>query len=312
MALICQKRMGNAFCSRQTAPNTRRPSPRTVLAKAAVNVEQLKALKEELHGYITSKHCNPIIVRLAWHESGTYNKEIKDWPARGGANGAIRFDAELKHGANAGLTIARNLLTPLKKKYPDVSYADLYQMASAVAVEAAGGPKIPMKYGRRDVESDTQCPPEGNLPDAGHPFHDGSKSPADHIRRIFYRMGFTDQEIVVLSGGHTIGRSRPDRSGWGKESTKYTKDGPGNKGGQSWTADWLVFNNSYFVDVKEKKDAELLVLPTDACIFEDEGFRPFAEKYAASQDAFFTDYAAAHAKLSELGVEWVPGAPVTI
>lgn len=39
--------------------------------------------------------------------------------------------------------------------------------------------------------------------------------------------------------------------------------------------------------------------------------RPFAEKYAADQDAFFADYAVAHAKLSELGVQW-DGEPVTI
>lgn len=40
--------------------------------------------------------------------------------------------------------------------------------------------------------------------------------------------------------------------------------------------------------------------------------RPFAEKYAADEEAFFADYAQAHAKLSELGVEWVEDAPVTI
>jgi hypothetical protein len=40
--------------------------------------------------------------------------------------------------------------------------------------------------------------------------------------------------------------------------------------------------------------------------------RPFAEKYAADESAFFSDYALAHAKLSELGVKWAPGAPVTI
>ena len=34
--------------------------------------------------------------------------------------------------------------------------------------------------------------------------------------------------------------------------------------------------------------------------------RPYAEKYAVDQDAFFEDYAKAHAKLSELGVEWDP------
>lgn len=40
--------------------------------------------------------------------------------------------------------------------------------------------------------------------------------------------------------------------------------------------------------------------------------RPYAEKYAADQAAFFSDYATSHAKLSELGVDWVPGAPVAL
>lgn len=59
----------------------------------------------------------------------------------------------------------------------------------------------------------------------------------------------------------------------GKADTKYTKDGPGLKGGQSWTPDWLTFNNSYFTEVKAKRDAELLVLETDACLFEDDKFK---------------------------------------
>ena len=39
--------------------------------------------------------------------------------------------------------------------------------------------------------------------------------------------------------------------------------------------------------------------------------RPYAEKYAADEKAFFEDYGKAHAKLSELGVEWDPE-PFTI
>ena len=34
--------------------------------------------------------------------------------------------------------------------------------------------------------------------------------------------------------------------------------------------------------------------------------RPYAEKYAESQEAFFDDYIKAHLKLSELGVKWDP------
>lgn len=43
-------------------------------------------------------------VRLGWHDAGTYDKNIEEWPQRGGANGSLRFDVELKHGANAGIT----------------------------------------------------------------------------------------------------------------------------------------------------------------------------------------------------------------
>ncbi|GLC36642.1 hypothetical protein PLESTM_000484300 [Pleodorina starrii] len=303
----------------------------TVRVKAAVNVEQLKALREELFNYINSRGCNPIIVRLGWHDSGTYDKNIAEWPACGGATGSIRFKPEIDHAANKGLAIALGILAPIKKKYPDVSYADLFQMASAVAVEAAGGPKIPMRYGRKDASGPEQCAPDGRLPGAAHPFADGSVSPAEHLRRVFYRMGLEDRDIVVLSGGHTLGRARPERSGFGEHSTKYTAVGPGastaspsgspdrpvtpkpvGQLGSSWTVNWLEFDNSYFREIKSKRDAELLVLPTDACIFEDEAFRPYAEKYAADQEAFFADYKVSHAKLSELGVEWEEGAPVTL
>jgi len=134
----------------------------------------------------------------------------------------------------------------------------------------------------------------------------GPPSPAEHLREVFYRMGLNDKEIVALSGAHTLGRARPERSGWGKPETKYTKDGPGAPGGQSWTSQWLKFDNSYFKDVKERQDQDLLVLPTDAVLFEDSSFKVYAEKYAEDQDAFFKDYAEAHAKLSNLGAKFDP------
>jgi ABC-type glycerol-3-phosphate transport system substrate-binding protein len=94
------------------------------------------------------------------------------------------------------------------------------------------------------------------------------------------------------------------QSGVDAALAKYTEKGPGAPGGQSWTPEWLKFDNSYFVDVKEQKDADLLVLPTDACLFDDEGFRPHAERYAADQEAFFKDYVESHLKLSELGAKF--------
>ncbi|TKY74259.1 L-ascorbate peroxidase T [Spatholobus suberectus] len=280
----------------------------TVLAPKsfASDPDQLKSAREDIKELLRSKFCHPILIRLGWHDAGTYNKNIEEWPQRGGANGSLRFEIELKHAANAGLVNALKLLQPIKDKYSGVTYADLFQLAGATAVEEAGGPKIPMKYGRVNVSEPEQCPEEGRLPDAGPP------SPADHLRQVFYRMGLNDKEIVALSGAHTLGRSRPDRSGWGKPETKYTKDGPGAPGGHSWTVQWLKFDNSYFKDIKEKKDEDLLVLPTDAALFEDPSFKVYAEKYAEDQEAFFKDYAEAHAKLSNLGAKFDPPEGIVI
>ncbi|XP_054788305.1 probable L-ascorbate peroxidase 6, chloroplastic/mitochondrial isoform X2 [Prosopis cineraria] len=272
----------------------------------ASNPDQLRSAREDMRELLKTKFCHPILIRLAWHDAGTYNKSIEEWPQRGGANGSLRFEVELRHAANAGLVNALKLLQPIKDKYSGLTYADLFQLAAATAVEEAGGPKMPMKYGRLDVSGPEQCPEEGRLPDAGPP------SPADHLRQVFYRMGLNDREIVALSGAHTLGRARPERSGWGKPETKYTKDGPGEPGGQSWTVQWLKFDNSYFKDIKERKDEELLVLPTDAVLFEDPSFKVYAEKYAEDQEAFFKDYADAHAKLSNLGAKFDPPEGIVI
>lgn len=56
----------------------------------------------------------PVLVRLAWHASGTYDKET----GTGGSNGAtMRFAPEGDHGANAGLKHARDFLEPVKGKH---------------------------------------------------------------------------------------------------------------------------------------------------------------------------------------------------
>ncbi|CAL9099905.1 unnamed protein product [Musa textilis] len=290
-AAIGSRRTTSAIGSRRTT---------SVVVCAASDPAQLRSAREDIKELLKTTFCHPILVRLGWHDAGTYDKNIAEWPKRGGANGSLRFEIELKHAANAGLVNALKLLQSIKDKYSSITYADLFQLASATAIEEAGGPKIPMKYGRVDVSGPEQCPEEGRLPDAGPP------SPAGHLRNVFYRMGLDDKEIVALSGAHTLGRSRPERSGWGKAETKYTKDGPGAPGGQSWTVQWLKFDNSYFRDIKQGKDEDLLILPTDAVLFEDSHFKAYAEKYAEDQDAFFKDYAEAHAKLSNLGAKFNP------
>uniref|UniRef100_A0A453Q728 Plant heme peroxidase family profile domain-containing protein n=1 Tax=Aegilops tauschii subsp. strangulata TaxID=200361 RepID=A0A453Q728_AEGTS len=163
------------------------PRLRVVRCMAASEAAQLKSAREDIKEILKTTYCHPILVRLGWHDSGTYDKNIEEWPQRGGADGSLRFDPELSHGANAGLTNALKLIQPIKDKYPGITYADLFQLASATAIEEAGGPKLPMKYGRVDITAPEQCPPEGRLPDAG------PRLPAEHLREVFYRMGLDDK-----------------------------------------------------------------------------------------------------------------------
>ena len=51
-------------------------------------------------------------MRLAWHDSGTFDQRITAFPQRGGANAAIVHDPELNFGANAGLRKAVGCLPP--------------------------------------------------------------------------------------------------------------------------------------------------------------------------------------------------------
>lgn len=278
--------------------------------------------REELRQFILEESCAPILVRLAWHDSGTFDASCPAWPQCGGANGSIRFDAELGHGANAGLKKGISFLREFKEQFPMLSWADIIQMASALAIECCGGPHLPMRYGRCDVTGPSECPKEGNLPDAKPPFGGGAPDAPSHLRHIFYRMGFGDGEIVALSGAHTLGRAFKERSGVTEHSqvkgggTPFTNPGAtpradgskslGMPGGESWCENWLTFDNAYFQYLRKGPQEGLLWLPTDAALHDDAAFRPYFERYANDQATFFADYAAAHVRLSELGSKFDP------
>jgi cytochrome c peroxidase len=169
------------------------------------------------------------------------------------------------------LDLARNLLEKVKAKHPSISYADLYTLAGVVAVQAMGGPTIPWRAGRTDAASGAASPPDGRLPDA--------TTKADHLRDIFHRMGFSDQEIVALSGAHALGRCHTDRSGF---------SGP-------WTHAPTTFSNEYFKLLLSEKWVEykpapaaplqyadaaskaLMMLPSDMALLADPEFNKHVE-----------------------------------
>jgi L-ascorbate peroxidase len=59
---------------------------------------------------------------------------------------------------------------------------------------------------------------------------------------------------------------------------------------------------SYFKELLAKEaDPSLLKLPSDLCLLNNPSMRRWVDAYAADEQLFFRDYAAAHQKLSELG-----------
>jgi cytochrome c peroxidase len=237
----------------------------------------------------------PVILRLGWHASGTYDKATNT----GGSDGAtMRFAPESDHGANAGLKVARDTLEQVKQKHPWISYSDLWILSAICAVQEMGGPKIPYRPGRSDKDM-SACTPDGRLPDAAKEH--------DHLRAIFGRMGFNDQEIVALAGAHAVGRCHTDRSGF---------DGP-------WTFSPTFFTNDYYKLLMNEKWGErkwngpkqfqdvgsksLMMLPADMALVKDKVFRKHVERYAKDQDLFFTEFSAVVEKLFELGVPFKEG-----
>jgi cytochrome c peroxidase len=128
-----------------------------------------------------------------------------------------------------------------------------------------GGPTIAWTPGRVDFAEGQGVTPDGRLPDAAQG--------AEHLRAIFHRMGFNDQEIVALSGAHALGQCHDDRSGF---------LGP-------WTDTPTEFTNHYFTFLKDKTwnlktwngpaqfenadGASLMMLPTDMALLTDTTFR---------------------------------------
>lgn len=232
----------------------------------------------------------PVVLRLAWHASGTYDKET----GTGGSNGAtMRFAPESDHGANAGLKIARDFLEPIKAKFPWITHSDLWTLSGVAAIQELGGPTIPWRPGRQDKDV-AGCTPDGRLPD-------GAKS-YGHVRDVFYRMGFNDQEIVALIGAHALGRAHADRSGF---------DGP-------WDFSPTVFTNEFFrllveeswnkkkwngpEQFTDKSTQTLMMLPSDIALIKDKEFKKHVERYAKDNDVFFKEFSDAFVKLLELGV----------
>jgi catalase (peroxidase I) len=232
----------------------------------------------------------PALIRLAWHSAATYSAH--EVP-HGGANGAtMRFDPEASYEDNRGLDIAIDSLKVVKALNPEISYSDLWVLASYVALERLEGPVIEFKGGRVDAADGSSCPPENRLPE-----WDESVT---EVQEIFYRMGLDDRDLVALMGAHSVGHTYPENSGF-----PYMQ----------WDNSPNRFDNTYYrflIDFGWQLDGEgdrefyynrsWIMLLTDFMIRTQPVLRSVAEEYAADQAIWHKDFARAFKTLTELGM----------
>lgn len=209
----------------------------------AFNSVDIKALKNDIENVLTDSqnwwpadwgHYGGLMIRLAWHNAGTY----RIYDGRGGADGGQqRFEALNSWPDNVSLDKARRLLWPVKKKYGrNVSWADLFILAGNVSLESMGFETLGFAGGREDDwEADMvywgkETEMFGNKERYNHgelekPLAavqmgliyvnpegpNGKPDPiaaAKDIRESFGRMAMNDEEIVALiAGGHTLGKA---------------------------------------------------------------------------------------------------------
>ena len=218
-------------------------------AKAFKSVD-LKELKGDIEKTLTTSqewwpadwgHYGGLMIRSAWHASGTY----RTMDGRGGADGGqTRFEPQNSWPDNANLDKARRLLWPVKQKYGrNVSWGDLIILAGNVSLESMGFETLGFAGGRADdweadltywgaekkwLEADKRFSNDGKLenplaavqmgliyvnpegPGANHDPLDAAK----HMRLSFGRMAMNDEEIVALvAGGHTLGKAHGAKKG---------------------------------------------------------------------------------------------------
>lgn len=233
----------------------------------------------------------PVLVRLAWHSAGTWDKKTN---LGGSFGGTYRYPKETNDPSNCGLQEAAKFLSPIHEKFPWISHGDLYTLAGVTAVQELQGPKIPWRSGRVD-QPEEKTPDNGMLPDA--------TQDANYVRCFYGRMNLNDREVVALLGAHALGKTHYANSGF---------EGP-------WGAARNIFSNEFFVNLLNEKwelvtnkmgnkqynnNKGWMMLPTDMSLTQDPKYLPIVKEYANDQDKFFTDFSYAFNKLLESGIEF--------
>ncbi|XP_022852754.1 peroxidase 31-like [Olea europaea var. sylvestris] len=193
-----------------------------------------------------------------------------------------------------------------------VSCADILAVAARNLVLMMGGPYYTVKLGRKDSLISKASYVEGNLP--------RPTMPMTQIIQIFTSRGFSIQEMVALSGAHTIGFSHCKE--FSSILYNYSRNAQSDPAYNPRFAQALrnacadcnknptlsVFNdvmspnkfdNMYYQNLQKG----LGILSSDHTLNSDPRTKGYVELYSKNQNAFFVAFARAMEKLSVYGVK---------
>lgn len=197
----------------------------------------------------------------------------------------------------------------VEKECPGVvSCADILSITTRDLVGLVGGPFWPVLKGRKDgrVSMASQVP--GHLPQP--------TMSVDQLTSLFNQKGFSRDEMVILSGGHTIGFSHCDQFmnriyGFKEDPTmNSTYAAQLRQACPNVNLDPTVvafndvatpktFDNVYFTNLEHG----LGLLASDQALWTDPRTKPTVANLALSQANFFNAWVSAIQKLSLVGVK---------
>ncbi|KAG2613925.1 peroxidase 45-like [Panicum virgatum] len=181
-----------------------------------------------------------------------------------------------------------------------VSCADIMALAARESIVQSGGPNYEVELGRYDGRVSTKA--SVVLPHANFTL--------DQLNAFFSGLGFSQSEMIALSGGHTLGaadcpffqyRIGTDPtmdSGFASQLNSTCSANPSS--GFAFLDDSPVtFDNSFYRNLQARKG----LLGSDQALYSDVRSRGTVNYYAANQGAFFADFVAAMTKLGRVGVK---------
>lgn len=275
-------------------------------------------LQQIIDQIITEKQqANPTTaagtLRIFFHDCMVQGCDASLLVATNAFNAAER-DGELDQSLSGdGFDVITRIKTALELECPGiVSCSDILALAARDLVVMVGGPHYNVLLGRKDGLTSKAQDVAGNIPTPNMTM--------TQLINLFGSKGFSVQEMVALTGAHTIGFSHctqfSDRIFNFSKTSQFDPalNAKYAEGLQKLCADYKKtpglaafndvmtpgkFDNMYFINLQRG----LGLLASDQAMAMDPRTKPFLDLYASNQDEFFKAFTRAVEKLSTYKVK---------